>query len=574
MNIVALLSVYNEEPYLARCLRHLHEQGIGAYVIDNGSTDRSPAIIRSFLNRGVVGTEVQPRAGIFELESLLRREEELAAELGADWYMHHDADEIREAPSPYRTLREGIQAADAAGYNAVNFDEFVFTPTGSDENYEHDRFPEEMEWYYFFRPRRHYRLNAWKNFGQRVDLRSSGGHCVKFEGQRVYPQDFILRHYMMLSRAHAIRKYCGRVYSEAERMERNWHNARAGLQPDQIHFPPKSRLRRISHDRVWDRSDPWTRHPVFEQARPSAKRSRATTRASMGRALPPAPFIVGNGRSGTTLLRLMLDSHPDLAIPPETHFVPSMIKEFQGKWILWQPEAWFFKTLTGHRRWADFCLDPGALRSSIRSIKRFDLAEGFRAFYRLYAEQQGKSRWGDKTPTYVASMEAIQDYLPEVRFIHLIRDGRDVALSFQGLWFGPKSIEQAASQWVTTIREARRQAQHLQHYVEIKYEDLIARTPDTLRRICEFIELPWNASMLNYHERAGERLKELQRDIVAPAGERVVRGEERTAIHRLTASQPDESRINRWKTEMGSADQTSFEAIARTMLRELGYDVE
>ena len=77
-------------------------------------------------------------------------------------------------------------------------------------------------------------------------------------------------------------------------------------------------------------------------------------------------------------------------------------------------------------------------------IESFDLGEALRAFYGVYAGRFGKWRWGDKTTNYVRQMSLIHDLLPETRFVHIIRDGRDVALSTRDLWFGPDSVEEAA----------------------------------------------------------------------------------------------------------------------------------
>ena len=82
------------------------------------------------------------------------------------------------------------------------------------------------------------------------------------------------------------------------------------------------------------------------------------SRRSRKPAGPPVPFIVGVTRSGTTLLRLMLDAHPDLAIPPETHFVPSLIKATRKRGVTCE-EA--HGIVTGHRQWGDFNLDSAEL---------------------------------------------------------------------------------------------------------------------------------------------------------------------------------------------------------------------
>src|SRR3712207_8599948 len=96
MRVVAILAAYNEERFLAGCLEHLFEQGVDAYLIDNESTDRTVEIAERYLGRGLIGIENIPRAaGVFSWRPIIRRKEELAATLEADWFMHADPDEIR-----------------------------------------------------------------------------------------------------------------------------------------------------------------------------------------------------------------------------------------------------------------------------------------------------------------------------------------------------------------------------------------------------------------------------------------------------------------------------------------------
>src|SRR6185369_10333214 len=183
MKVVALLAVRNEERYLERCLEHLHQQEIETCLIDNGSTDRTPEIARSFLHRGVIRIEHLPFTGVFELGTQLLCKERLAAEVEADWFIHYDADEIRQAPKPYATLRAGIEAVDRSGYNAIDFDEFVFLPTTDEESFEGHDYVEAMRYYYYFEPDSpdRYRINAWKKQPE-IDLHTFAGHKVIFPG--------------------------------------------------------------------------------------------------------------------------------------------------------------------------------------------------------------------------------------------------------------------------------------------------------------------------------------------------------------------------------------------------------
>ncbi len=280
--------------------------------------------------------------------------------------------------------------------------------------------------------------------------------------------------------------------------------------------------------------------------------------------------MVGVGRSGTTLLRMMLDAHPQLTIPPETHFLPELIEGGDAGSAAEELVA----TIVGARTWGDFGLDPDDLRRRVAEDGAEDAAGVARAFYALCAEAAGKPRWGDKTPGYVKRMRPIAGALAEARFVHLLRDGRDVALSRLARGMGEgKQMAEIAELWRRRIERARRQAKRLRgRYLELRYEDLVADPEPSLRRVCELIELDYDPAMLRYHERAGGRLAEL--GDLAPAETRRGRpGEERVAAHALTTRPPTGERVGAWRAEMSAADRDSFEAVAGTLLAELGYDV-
>ena len=215
---------------------------------------------------------------------------------------------------------------------------------------------------------------------------------------------------------------------------------------------------------------------------------------------PPIPFVVGMNRSGTTLLRMMLDSHPELTIPPETHFVPDVIQAMADSGA--GPEE-ALAAMQSQREWPDFGFSDEQVLARLRAQRRLSAGTAVRSFYELYMEEQGKPRWGDKTPRYVTKMPMIQRAIPEARFIHVIRDGRDVALSVLDRTVRDLSVADVAQRWKRKIRRAQRIAPKVRHYTEVRYEDLITDTEAQLRRICEFIELPWDDSLLSYYERSG-----------------------------------------------------------------------
>lgn len=200
------------------------------------------------------------------------------------------------------------------------------------------------------------------------------------------------------------------------------------------------------------------------------------------------PIIVGTPRSGTTLLRFMLDSHPELAIPPETGFL-TLGTKFRGKGDTLR-ERFIGALVTypdGIPNWPDFEISEKDFRAALVAISPFTISEGYRAFYRLYAARFGKSRWGDKTPLYCMNIATIREVLREACFIHVIRDGRDVALSLRKMWFSPgEEIETLAAYWRDCVLTARDAGFGWPDYLEIRYEALILGTEETLRQICAF----------------------------------------------------------------------------------------
>ena len=513
MRIVVLLTFRNEARTLARTLEHLATQAVDVCLIDHGSQDGSRAIAESFLGRGVFRIVDQPYDGQFNLPEQMRFKERLLSSIDADWFMHNDADEIRHAPRRFANLRDGIAHWDREGYNAIEFDEFIFLPTDNEQRFERRDFVAGMRHYYYFKPQPLHRLNAWKNTGVPVDLHTHFGHRAEFEGRRIAPEPFIMRHYIVLSRAHALAKYCARVHSETEIRTFGWNDERVGFRPEKLKFPPKEQLKFLGPDEAFDTTDPWLAQ-TFIGGKPIKKSAESKPPASTvtppvpppssfilhPSSFPPLPVIVGAARSGTTLLRLMLDAHPQLAIPPETHFLPDLRAlqqrpDLKGKENADARREEFLRVVTGSPYWKDFGIDAATLRAAVTDPKRtFNLPAGARRFYELYARAHNKPRYGDKTPPYVWRMKEVAALLPEAHFIHLIRDGRDVALSVRGLWFDPAkgNIEDAAAQWLWRVREARQQAIICPHYLEVRYEELTSDPRAVLERICTFVGMEYD----------------------------------------------------------------------------------
>jgi len=282
------------------------------------------------------------------------------------------------------------------------------------------------------------------------------------------------------------------------------------------------------------------------------------------------PVIVGAPRSGTTLLRFMVDSHPLVAIPPETGFLAPIaarptasLDELFAIVTAWPPDS---------PSWPDFGIDARAFRRELDDVGPGDAAEGVRCFYRLYARAQGKPRFGDKTPLYCQHILPISRLLPEARFVHLIRDGRDVALSLRDTWFAPgRDIPTLARYWSGLVRAAREAGRSLPTYMELRYEDLLCQPARELDRLCRFAGLPFHEAMMRYWERAPQRLRE-HGTRYRPDGRILVTHEERLKQQRFVQGPLRPERARAWKGAMTRDEREAFEREAGATLAELGYD--
>jgi glycosyltransferase involved in cell wall biosynthesis len=262
VRVIAILATYNEERFIANCLENLSRHGVEVHLIDNESTDQTVAIARQYLNRGLIEIQSLPREGVFRLREQLEIKENLAASLPGDWFMHVDADEIHTTARSGQTLVQALTEVEAEGYNAVNFQEYTFTPTQEEPDHDHANYLRTMSWYYPFAPFLPHRLNAWKRQPGRVDLASTGGHKVGFPGLRMHPESLVMRHYLFLSKAHAIRKFVQQTYAPEE-VKKGWFGKRATLRPEMIKLPKQAELRPFVSDDKLDASSPRKHHILF-----------------------------------------------------------------------------------------------------------------------------------------------------------------------------------------------------------------------------------------------------------------------------------------------------------------------
>jgi hypothetical protein len=169
-------------------------------------------------------------------------------------------------------------------------------------------------------------------------------------------------------------------------------------------------------------------------------------------------------------------------------------------------------------------------------------------------------RWGDKTPIYVEKMDKIAEIFPNAKFIHIIRDGRDVALSmrksYRGLRFFYMDEYYAAATWRDRINQAKEVGSKLGlgRYLEIRYEDLLFSLEEYIYKICEFLKERYHPAMKEPHLTA-------------------VNFHHSKGIHASTRLPPTSSRIGIWQQEMSQADQRLFQSVAGETLKQNNYEM-
>ncbi len=267
-------------------------------------------------------------------------------------------------------------------------------------------------------------------------------------------------------------------------------------------------------------------------------------------------FIVGSGRSGTTLLRLFLCGHSRLHVPPETHFIEALVTRLPLAAPLTPAQAAeAVAVIVGHPHWKFMEMPAEALREAVAHMPAPTLADVVAPVYRHHLARAGKPRCGDKTPDYITIVPELAAMYPGARFIHLIRDGRDVTISMNELGWG-HAYHGEQFEWTRAIRRGfgYRDSALAPQILEVRYEDLVCDVAGTLRRICDFLGEEFEPAMLE-RQQTGDTL-------VAP---------EWRHIHGKLAKPVTADAVATWRRKLSAAECFLIEASLRRDLERLGY---
>ncbi|VGO21030.1 sulfotransferase family protein [Pontiella sulfatireligans] len=283
-------------------------------------------------------------------------------------------------------------------------------------------------------------------------------------------------------------------------------------------------------------------------------------------------FIIGNPRSGTTLLRLMLASHPDLLVTPECGFALWLAEEFEGKDpTLKAVRVEYAKKVYTSKKFDTWGITYEVLKSHLINSRPRTYGELVAEVYYCYGQcilNKKFVRWGDKNNFYINYINTIREIYPQAQFIHIIRDGRDIACSYQELNLRnlksrfapqlPQDVAKIALEWGKNVSLVRSCLDPLDSItkLEISFHDLIMSPTIKLKEICRFLGVGYDSRMLEYHELNGKNNLE---------PEQLMEWKEKTRFP------PQQDRIGRYKKDLKPLDIKIFEQIAGDTLKHYGF---
>jgi hypothetical protein len=271
-------------------------------------------------------------------------------------------------------------------------------------------------------------------------------------------------------------------------------------------------------------------------------------------------FVVGVPRSGTTVLRLMLNRHPALAMLPETWFGSRVWDKRWSIALALDPREIFtsvlddFIRLLTEKQPDGFDIDVIEYRHHVLA-GRLSITRILSCLGEVWSKRQQKPRWGEKSPIHAYYLLPLARMFPRMKVLHIVRDPRDVAVSLANVEFDPSDdVVVHALQWKreTVAVQAASAAITL---MDVRYEDVVSDPQKTLRRICSFLGIVYDDQMLNFHESYEED---------APKREWT-----RGARLPLNASS-----IGRFHREIGEHELALVEAIVLEGLGRYGYSIE
>lgn len=260
-------------------------------------------------------------------------------------------------------------------------------------------------------------------------------------------------------------------------------------------------------------------------------------------------FIVGCGRSGTTLLRSMLNQHSRLAIPFESLFMIDYLRAQERVSV-----ETLKSVLLKDYEFANWNLQVE--RHQLAGIET--ATELMDRIHELFLSKTGKKRWGQKTPRFIRYWRILKRHYPESKFLVMLRDPRAVASSLIRSPLHRSNILYAARRWRMDVEAGIELKGSLpEDVLEVRYEELVTEPEGVLRAICRFLGEEYEDGMLRYHLSGTAKYNRFV-----------------SSIHGNLNRPPTPDRLKAWRAHLSERQVNLLEYVARKQIRELGYGLE
>lgn len=270
-------------------------------------------------------------------------------------------------------------------------------------------------------------------------------------------------------------------------------------------------------------------------------------------------FMIGTQRSGSNLLRLMLNQLPAIAAPHPPHILHRMMPVMPIYGGL-QKKKKFATLVDDVCRLVEHNPVPWDVTFDRKKIaagcRERSLVAVFGAVYQALADVRGASTWLCKSMQNTLFLPQIETYFPDAKYIYLYRDGRDVAVSFRKAVVGEKHFYHIAKEWAETQRLALRHRDTVpaQRFTGISYEELVAQPEPVMRRLCTFLGADYHPRMLEFH-----------------ASEEARRAADSSALWGNVVKPIMTGNTRKFIREASAEDISIFESVAGDVLDALGY---
>lgn len=284
------------------------------------------------------------------------------------------------------------------------------------------------------------------------------------------------------------------------------------------------------------------------------------------KAKDPKSFIVSSGRAGSTLLQSILNSSQQIYIPRESDFVARAHPFFKDKTEYeikdFKILATFFSNTSQDKGWG---MKSEYIKDFLEQSHPQSFADVFDEIFQAYCESENieANDWAIKHPVLISSLDIISSVYPSARIVHICRDGRDVYLSYKNIHeksqvkFGPKGIVSNALYWVDGLRRVEEYQKENQVF-EITYEGLLDNTEIELKRLCDFLDISYCASMIKDY---GKQRQEIPKSFS-------------TSIHKNLSRGLMVDNTKKYLAKMTKLQIFIYEMIASPYLKKYGYPLE